>query len=111
MKIEGNIWLVGDNGFLLGKGKVMLLEMIQSTGTITQAAKELNISYRKAWAMVNDINLSSSRPLVNKCSGGKYGGATVLTQEGKEMIEKLKSRRDGLLKNGIKYYSFLQRIE
>lgn len=86
MKVGGHIWLEFLNGFQLGKGRVMLLQQIASSGSITQASKAMNISYRKAWAMVKEMNNTSKKPLVEKTIGGVNGGGAILTKEGEKFI-------------------------
>lgn len=90
MQIKANIWIETDEGLIIGKGRAFLLEKIAETGSIAEAARSMDISYRKAWAMVKDMNNNVSVPLVEKISGGKNGGGTVLTEEGKKMIVRYK---------------------
>ncbi|MEQ8423943.1 MAG: LysR family transcriptional regulator, partial [Cyclobacteriaceae bacterium] len=58
----------------LGPGRVQLMEGIRSHGSISRAAEEMGMSYRKAWQLVKDINEVSPKPLVEKRLGGKAGG-------------------------------------
>lgn len=71
----------------VGPGKIALLEAIASTGSITAAAKELGMSYRRAWLLVNEMNRSMVRPAVGTATGGARGGGTLLTPEGEAMID------------------------
>ncbi|MFQ5451340.1 MAG: winged helix-turn-helix domain-containing protein [Nitrospinaceae bacterium] len=70
----------------LGPGKVDLLEAIQRTGSISQAAKENHLSYRRAWDMVDTMNRCFKKPLVTGFTGGKGGGGAALTPLGKRMV-------------------------
>jgi len=83
MKLNGNIWLEDENGFMLGKGKANLLAEIEKSGSIAQAAQNLGLSYRKAWGMVLQLNTTHSSDLVTKRAGGKKGGFAQLTTLGK----------------------------
>ena len=87
MKVDGHIWIESLNGFQLGKGRVHLLQQIAKTGSIAQASKKMNISYRKAWGMVREMNMTSSTPLIQKNAGGKNGGGAYLTKEGEKYIQ------------------------
>ncbi len=80
------IWFFADGEKLLGKGRIELLERIEATGSITNAAKAMNMSYRQAWQMVSEINERSNKPLVEKKLGGKSGGGAFVTEAGKKAI-------------------------
>ena len=71
----------------LSIGRIMLLENIAALGSITKAAAAMNMSYRKAWLLVQNMNDMAKKPLVIKQSGGKKGGGAMLTPEGKEAID------------------------
>ena len=71
----------------LGPGKVDLLESIDNMGSISEAARQSNISYRRAWDMVDTMNKCFSEPLVKSVTGGKGGGGATLTSLGKRVVE------------------------
>lgn len=81
------IWIMGEKGTFLGKGRVRLLEEIERMGSIAKAAGKLNMSYKKAWESVDAMNREAAKPLVEKTSGGKGGGGAILTLEGKKAIK------------------------
>ena len=70
----------------IGPGKVALLQAIAETGSITGAAKQLGMSYRRAWLLVDDMNRCFKKPVVDSAKGGKEGGGTVVTDIGLEVI-------------------------
>ena len=70
----------------IGPGKVELLEAILQTGSITAAAKEMEMSYRRAWLLVDDMNRCFKKPVVETATGGKRGGGTLVTSSGIEVI-------------------------
>jgi molybdate transport system regulatory protein len=70
----------------LGPGKVALLERIASEGSISAAGRSMNMSYKRAWELVADINQSFIEPLVAAQTGGKTGGGAVLTPRGVALI-------------------------
>ncbi len=71
---------------LLGEGRIALLQEIDKNGSISKAAKALEMSYKKAWRLVDDMNRNSKKPLVQQKIGGKGGGGTVLSEAGKHAI-------------------------
>jgi molybdate transport system regulatory protein len=76
---------------VLGPGKIRLLEAIQKAGSISQAGRSLDMSYRRAWLLVDDLNRSFREPVVTKQPGGANGGGAALTAFGIELIEKYRS--------------------
>ena len=70
----------------LGPGKVDLLEAIEREGSISQAARSMELSYRRAWDMVETMNQCFKKPLVKSVTGGSKGGGAQLTDSGKKMI-------------------------
>lgn len=72
----------------LGIGRIELLENIQKFGSIAKGAGAMNMSYRKAWQLVEDMNRLADRPLVEKRLGGSNGGGACVTEEGLEVIRK-----------------------
>jgi len=68
----------------LGPGKVDLLEAIDRTGSISAAARELGLSYRRAWDLVDAMNRCFQVPLVEPVTGGKGGGGAHLSDLGKK---------------------------
>jgi len=73
------------NQIALGPGKVDLLDSIDRVGSISEAARQNNISYRRAWDMVNTMNQCFSNPLVESVTGGKGGGGAKLTSLGEKV--------------------------
>ncbi|NTV01763.1 MAG: TOBE domain-containing protein [Chlorobiaceae bacterium] len=85
--LEGTIWFQKSQNRFLGGDRIALLEKIDQSGSINSAAKEIGISYKTAWHLVNMMNNLSEKPLVDRMTGGKGGGGTVLTREGRQVIE------------------------
>lgn len=77
--------MAGD-AIALGPGKVDLLEAIHRNGSISKAAREIKLSYRRAWDMVDTMNQCFKKPLVSSSTGGKGGGGAMLTPLGERMI-------------------------
>jgi len=70
----------------VGPGKIALLEAIQATHSITQAAKSLDMSYRRAWMLIDQLNGSLKKPAVSSSNGGKDGGGSQLTAVGVALV-------------------------
>jgi molybdate transport system regulatory protein len=70
----------------LGPGKADLLEAIQASGSISAAAKSLDMSYRRAWLLVETMNACFDMPLVSSAKGGKGGGGALVTAEGQRLL-------------------------
>jgi len=85
--IKSRFWIATEEGTFLGDGKVRLLQAIIDTGSISAAARELEISYRKAWKMIDVMNAQAQSPLVERQIGGKKGGGTLVTPHGLKAIE------------------------
>lgn len=75
-----------DTGASIGPGKVALLEQISARGSLSQAARVLGLSYRRAWLLLDDINRSFAEPAVVTATGGRHGGGARLTAFGQELI-------------------------
>ncbi|MET1029036.1 MAG: LysR family transcriptional regulator [Dongiaceae bacterium] len=73
-------------GGRLGPGKRRLLELIDELGSISAAGRALDMSYRRAWLLVEEVNGSFREPLVEKVSGGSGGGGAVLTVAGRNVL-------------------------
>ena len=88
---KSRIWIIGERGTFLGEGRVSLLEAIEEFGSISEAAKSMNMSYRKAWELVDSINKESDEVFVIKSSGGKGGGGASLTDAAKSATTKFRT--------------------
>lgn len=74
-----------------GPGKADLLEEIQKTGSISQAAKQLNMSYRRAWLLVDTMNHCFKQPLVTTQTGGNHGGGARVSPMGVQVLDLFRS--------------------
>jgi molybdate transport system regulatory protein len=70
----------------IGPGKVLLLEAIRDSGSISQAGRSLGMSYRRAWLLVDDMNRCFREPVVTAQPGGAQGGGAALTAFGNKLI-------------------------
>jgi molybdate transport system regulatory protein len=70
----------------LGPGKIALMELISKHGSISAAGKEMGMSYRRAWLLVDEINRIFREPLVETQMGGSGGGGARLTRLGRDVV-------------------------
>ena len=75
-----------DNGSQIGHGKIRLLELIAKHGSISRAAKEMSMSYRRAWLLTDEVNRMFRSPLIETQHGGAGGGSATLTSFGHAVI-------------------------
>jgi len=87
MQLEGQFWITHNGKNLAGQSRIELLTQIANSGSITQAAKAVGISYKSAWDAVEAMNSAAGSPLVARSTGGKGGGGTQLTAAGQQLIE------------------------
>ncbi|HEV3250896.1 MAG TPA: LysR family transcriptional regulator [Puia sp.] len=100
-QVTGSLWIECDGERFLGPGKVELLERIADTGSINKAAKQMGMSYKKAWGMVKILNKQTAKPFVIVQTGGEKGGGSTLTEEAWQLIKYhrlLRERFTGFLK-------------
>ena len=70
----------------IGPGKADILQGIAETGSISQTAKQLEMSYQRAWTLVNALNNDFLSPLVETQRGGSARGGASLTEMGKRVL-------------------------
>ncbi len=85
-KINGSLWIELDETGFFGPGRSELLQRIDQTGSINKAAKQMHMSYKKAWEMITMLNTQASQPLVILHAGGERGGGSEITNEARELI-------------------------
>lgn len=90
LRINGRIWLettaTDSTQRFMGIGRLELLDHIQRTGSINQAAKAMKMSYKRAWELVHSMNTQAGTPLVTTQTGGEKGGGTILTATGETYL-------------------------
>ncbi len=75
----------------IGPGKVGLLEAIAETGSISAAARQLGMSYRRAWLLVDELNRALVSPAVQTAAGGAHGGGAALTPVGEDVVRRYRA--------------------
>ncbi|MBS7544967.1 winged helix-turn-helix domain-containing protein [Ancylobacter oerskovii] len=72
----------------IGPGKIALLEAIAQTGSISAAGRAMQMSYRRAWDLVDELGRILGEPVVVSQAGGRHGGGARLTPFGAELVER-----------------------
>jgi len=94
----------------LGPGKVDLLEAVGRTGSISGAARELGMSYRRAWLLIDTMNRCFKEDLIKTVTGGRGGGGAEVTPLAYEIIEhyrKMEAKAAESVKQELSYFEDL----
>jgi molybdate transport system regulatory protein len=83
--------VLADSVIAIGPGKADLLDAIALTGSISAAARQMRMSYRRAWILVDTMNSSFREPLVDTSKGGAEGGGARLTPTGRKVLERYRT--------------------
>lgn len=94
IRIRNKVWLEIDGQPLIGDGRASLLQTIATTGSINAACQKLGISYRKAWAQLQEMEQLAPFPILERSKGGKGGGGAVLTEETLALLAKFAQLRN-----------------
>lgn len=86
----------------IGHGRIELLELIGEHGSISRAAKAMDMSYKRAWYLMDEFNAVFSEPLIERQHGGKGGGAARLTPFGSEIVRQYREMEATTLKTCAK---------
>lgn len=85
------------DGAMFGPGKAELLERIRDTGSISAAGRGMEMSYKRAWMLVETMNAAFREPLVESVRGGAGGGGARLTGVGEEVLRLYRAVEDQAL--------------
>lgn len=75
----------------IGPGKIALLENIATHGSISAAGRAMEMSYRRAWELVEELNVLFGKPVVERQVGGRNGGGAKLTALGEALIQRFRA--------------------
>jgi len=104
MKVKIKIWLEDNkDNLVFGGGKTQILEYIDQTGSISQAAQRVGMNYKKAWTHIKILQefIDDELVIVNK---GRNSGGTTLTPKAKEIMEKYKQLEDEIKNFSLKRF-------
>ena len=106
--LDYRLWLTRRGcGEVLGHDQFMLLQKIDEGETLTYAAESLGMSYRKAWDRIRIGEREMGFPLIETTRGGRDGGGTALSEDGKKLLEayvSLRAEMDILIKEKVKKF-------
>lgn len=90
LELRYKIWL-DKGGKAFGSGPMELLLRTQETGSLRQAAREMGMSYTKAWNLVNLLERRLGFPLLVSTAGGPQGGGSFLTDQARDLIKRYRA--------------------
>ena len=90
---------LSDHG-AIGPGKIRLLELVGESGSISAAGRAMNMSYRRAWLLIDGLNQCFRAPVVETQLGGNRGGGAMLTQLGHDVIARYRAIERAATKAG-----------
>lgn len=93
----------------MGPGKLELLDAIHESGSISGAARQMGMSYRRAWLLVDTMNRCFKSPLVSSAAGGTQGGGATLTTLGEEVRDTYRALQADLDKAAAAHIKQLQK--
>lgn len=86
MEPRAKLWVEQDGKLVLSDYRVRLLELIDETGSLAEAAERMQLSYRRAWGKVREIEQNLGLKLVESAAGGAGGGGSRLTDDGRRLV-------------------------
>lgn len=86
-RITARLRIYFGNALAIGPGRIELLEGIQRSGSLAQAARDMDMSYRRAWLLMQSLNESLNSPATAAAKGGRHGGGASLTPTGIALID------------------------
>lgn len=88
LELNGAVWIAIGGEILGGHERIALLRAVAQQGSITQAARQVGLSYKGAWDAIDTMNQMAGSPLVERSTGGRGGGSTHLTPHGARLVER-----------------------
>ncbi len=96
--IEIKLRIDFDDDRYIGHGRIQLLELIGEHGSIARAAKAMQMSYKRAWYLIDEFNGMFAYPLVERRHGGRGGGSASLTPFGQRLVREYRTMESSALK-------------
>lgn len=93
---------------MIGPGKAELLERIDRTGSISAAGREMGMSYKRAWLLVETMNSMFREPVVRSTRGGARGGGAVVTDAGRRVLSEYRGLEAEARRAGNEHLAKLQ---
>ena len=90
LKLRYKLWIEKDGEKVFGDGPLDILHRVERTGSLRQAAEEINMSYSQAWNLIKDLEKRLGFNLLKRKVGGERGGGSEITEEARELMTKFK---------------------
>jgi len=94
LKLRYKLWLEKDGEKVFGDGPLDILHRVESTGSLRQAAAEINMSYSQAWNLMKDLEKRLGFNLLKRKVGGERGGGSEITDKARELMIKFEIFRE-----------------
>jgi len=94
LKLRYKLWIEKDGEKVFGDGPLDILHRVEKTGSLRQAAEEINMSYSQAWNLIKDLEKRLGFNLLKRKVGGERGGGSEITEEARELMIKFKLFRE-----------------
>lgn len=107
LKLRYKLWIEKDGEKVFGDGPLDILHRVERTGSLRQAAAEINMSYSQAWNLMKDLEKRLGFDLLKRKVGGEKGGGSEITEEARELMMKFKIFRKRADRN---LYSLYKKI-
>ena len=105
MKAVTKITFLDDQGEkFFGEGPARLLLTVEKTGSLRAAAMSMGMAYTKALKLIKNAETALGYPVITRSTGGKDGGGSRLTPEGKEWLQRYEAYRDACIQANSRLY-------
>ena len=98
LKVRSKVWLELEGKPFFGEGRLEILRAIDRLGSITKAAEETRISYRRIRGIIREMKENFGRPLVITQRGGRSGGWAAITTSAQDLISRFEKQQIGVKK-------------
>jgi len=107
-RLRTHVRVMLDDEIAFGPGKADLLEAIRATGSISAAGKQLGMSYRRAWLLVDAMNRCFQMPLVETAAGGAAGGGATLSATGENVLQRYRALEQKIAKTAAQGFDAIK---
>ena len=96
IEVKAKLWLEKEGIFILSSGRAELFRKVEKTGSLSEAAKSMGMSYSHAWSQVREMSEAAGGKLVETSRGGKSGGGSRLTKLGRDLLKRFDDEMERL---------------
>jgi molybdate transport system regulatory protein len=108
--LKARLRIICGNNVALGPGKAELLELLIETGSLNESARRLEMSYMRAWTLVNTMNECFREPVVIAARGGRGGGGMKVTEAGRRALALYQEMESAALDSTTGSWRSLQKL-